>query len=139
MIIKLEHQTPFDLLTNYRLYIDGQFVRNLSSHQYIELPIPQSPCNLQVKKGWQKPLMATVSAGDDLVMTPNKWSYLFKGLYAMGMMSLATINLLRHDYPWLEHFKYLILAVILGYMAIILFFYLKTPTISLRKRGANND
>ncbi|WP_162011316.1 hypothetical protein [Streptococcus sp. S784/96/1] len=139
MTIKIERQTGWlDTLTSYRIYLNSQLVRTIVNNEIQEMQLPQSHCQLRVKKDFQKAAYIDAMEGDHLIIKVNQLGYLLRILYYMGIVSLPMLNLFRYSNPILEQYKYVMLGLIILYILILTVIYITHPTIAIIKKTPNS-
>ncbi|WP_161978783.1 hypothetical protein [Streptococcus sp. S784/96/1] len=135
MTIKIERQTGWlDTLTSYRIYLNSRLVRTIVNNEIQEMQLPQSHCQLRVKKDFQKAASLEVVNGDNLVIKPNRLSLVLRLLYYLGILGIPLISFLRYSVPIIEQYQYFLISLVILDMLILMIVYITHPTITIIKK-----
>lgn len=136
MAIQIERRTGFyNKWIEYSIYLDGRRVTRIAANQKLELQLPTSPCQLKIKKEFQKGTIIEVTEGEQLIVKRNKWSYLMQFLYYYIILLAPAINFISYSYPLSTTTKLLIwISSLISYLIL----YITLPTITIIKKTPNS-
>ncbi|MGT2829339.1 hypothetical protein AB6M97_03265 [Streptococcus hillyeri] len=135
MTIQLERKTGwFDTLLTYRIYLDSELVGTIASNEIHSLQLPQSHCQLKIKKDFQKAASLEVVNGDNLVIKPNRLGLILRLLYYLGILGIPLISFLRYSVPIIEQYQYFLISLVILDMLILMIVYITHPTITIIKK-----
>lgn len=131
-MIKLTRRTGFyNSWFDYYIELDGKRITRISANQKRELHLPNSPCQLKLKKEFQRGTQIEVSDGDHLIIKRNQWSYIMQMLYVINVTIVPTLNYIDSSNNIPTQLK---LMIWIALWVIYLILYITLPTLSIIKK-----